>query len=101
MWPMPMACRIMAEVWEILGPSAMVSLYLCRHLQARRFRPSPLIRRAMRWRDRTSSNVYRDYVGGLPIHREDHVDLAASAQCKRQSHVDLVESGIVGSRSGV
>src|ERR1035438_6784337 len=30
-----MACRIMAEVWESLGPSAMLELYLCRCLHAR------------------------------------------------------------------
>src|SRR5450755_658355 len=30
-----MACSIMAEVWESLGASAIVELYLCRHLPVR------------------------------------------------------------------
>ena len=54
-----------------------------------------------RGRERSSLNVNRDYVRGLPIYRENHVDLAASAQCERQSDVDLVEPNVIGSRSRV
>src|SRR5262249_54209379 len=31
-----MACRIIAEVWESLGPSAMLEVYLCRSLPGKR-----------------------------------------------------------------
>src|SRR5262245_59085283 len=31
-----MACRIIAEVWESLGPSAMREAYLCRSLPGKR-----------------------------------------------------------------
>ena len=31
-----MACRIIAEVWESLGPSAMLEVYLCRSLPVKR-----------------------------------------------------------------
>jgi len=46
-------------------------------------------------------NVDTDRVGGLAVHRHDHVDFTKAAQVKCQRHVDLVETGILRLRIGV